>query len=102
MVVEVMVEGAEVALWGRLDARCAPEVREVLHRAIDTGRGDLIVHLDGLDIFDATGLGVIVGAHRRAARRERRLVLVGVAHRQMRLLRAARLHRLLCVEPVLC
>jgi len=96
-----MVDGVELALSGRLDGRTAAETREALHHAIDSGHGDLIAHVDRLEIFDATGLGVIVGAHRRAVNAQRRFVLVGVGARQLRLLRAARLHRLLCVEPVL-
>lgn len=94
------VHGSELTLHGRLDARSASAVREHLHRAVDAGRGDLLVHAGGLEIFDATGLGVLVGAHRRAVQRGRRLVLHGLPGRQVRLLRAARLHRTLCLAPL--
>ena len=57
--------------------------------------GDLLVHLAGAEVHDATGLGVIVGAHHRAAGPAGRLVLVDVSPRLDRLLRASRLHRVL-------
>ncbi|MGP4089873.1 hypothetical protein ACTWQJ_36350, partial [Streptomyces sp. KR55] len=45
-----------------------------------------------------TGLGVIMGAHRRAGRCGRRLVLRDVPPQMQRLLVATRLHRVLAVE----
>lgn len=58
---------AELAVGGRLDVRSAADARTVLHTALDDGQGDLVLDLAGLDSWDATGLGVIMGAHRRAA-----------------------------------
>ncbi len=100
LAIEVVRRGAEVAFAGRLDGRNAPVARAVLHSTIDEGEGDVVVHLGGLDIWDASGLGVIVGAHRRAQQAGRRLVLADVPQRQLRLLRATRLHKVLTVEPL--
>lgn len=58
---------AELAVGGRLDVRSAADARTALHTALDDGHGDLVLDLAGLDSWDATGLGVIMGAHRRAA-----------------------------------
>ena len=71
----VLRPGAEVDLVGRLDGRTAPLVRETLHACIDEGEGDLLLHIGSLEIWDAAGLGVLVGAHRRARRAGRRVVL---------------------------
>ncbi len=103
MDVEVEDGGARVALRGRLDARSVPDVRDALHRAVDRGTGDLVVDLDGLEIWDAAGLGVLLGGHRRAERRGRRLVLIRVPDGVARMLRITRLHRVLRVhgEPAL-
>ena len=98
--VEVIRRGAELAISGRLDARSAAMAREVLHAAVDTGHGDIVVHVPDLEIWDASGLGVIVGVHRRARQAGRRLVLIEVPPRQLRLFRATRLTRVLAVEPV--
>lgn len=58
---------AELVVGGRLDVRSAADARTVLHAAVDGGVGDLLLDLSELDSWDATGLGVIMGAHRRAA-----------------------------------
>jgi anti-anti-sigma factor len=97
---EVLSRGEKVVLAGRLDNRSAPVVRALLHAAIEDGEGDLLIHVGELEIWDAAGLGVLVGAHRKARRRDRRLVLTDVPPRQLRLLRATRLSRLLTVEPL--
>jgi anti-anti-sigma factor len=81
-----------------LAVRTAADARSALHSAVDGGRGDLVLDLTELDSWDATGLGVIMGAHRRAGRRDRRLVLRGVPPQMQRLLVATRLHRILVIE----
>ncbi len=94
-VVREIVPGAVVVLVGRLDVGSVGRVRDALHVAIAQGSGDLVVHLDGVEVVDASGLGVLVGAHRRARHAGRRLVLVGVPARLERLIRHTRLHRVL-------
>ncbi|CAM5581147.1 Anti-sigma factor antagonist OS=Streptomyces fumanus OX=67302 GN=GCM10018772_51480 PE=3 SV=1 [Streptomyces fumanus] len=69
---------AELVVGGRLDVRSAADARTVLHSAVDDGAGDLVLDLSELDSWDATGLGVIMGAHRRAGRCGRRLALARV------------------------
>lgn len=81
----------ELVVGGRLDVRSAADARTVLHSAVDDGVGDLVLDLSELDSWDATGLGVIMGAHRR-------LVLRGVPPQMQRLLVATRLHRILAIE----
>jgi len=93
--VDEVVAGAELVVRGRLDVASVGAVRDALHRAVDLGSDDLIVHLDDLEVHDATGLGVLLGAHRRARLAGRRLVLVGVPGRLERLIRHTRLHRVL-------
>lgn len=93
--IEVVRAGADLRIVGRLDARTAPVVRTALQAVIDDGVGDIRVRMRDLEIWDAGGLGVLVGAQRRARQCGRRLLLLEVSPRQMRLLRAIRLHRLL-------
>jgi anti-sigma B factor antagonist len=97
-VAEIRV-GQEVEVSGRLDVNSVAEVRLALHDILDRGQGDLLVHLAQAEVHDATGLGVIVGAHHRARHVGRRLVLVDVSPRLDRLLRASRLHRILARGP---
>ncbi|MFI9270375.1 STAS domain-containing protein [Kitasatospora sp. NPDC052896] len=89
---------AGLAVEGRLDVRTAADARARLHQAVDSGAGDLVLDLSGLESWDATGLGVIMGTHRRAGRLGRRLVLRDVPPQLQRLLVATRLHRILAVE----
>jgi anti-anti-sigma factor len=98
--VQVVRPGTELVLAGRLDSRTAAMARAVLRAAVEEGAGDLVVHVGELEIWDAAGLGVFVGAHRVARRAGRRLVLTEVPPRQVRLLRATRLHRVLTVRPL--
>lgn len=93
--------GSLVSVEGRLSAATVAELRAVLVTAADKGSGDLVLDLGGIEIIDASGLGVLVGAHRLAERRDRRLVLRNVPERIERLLAATRLNRILAVEPAL-
>ena len=56
-------------LRGSLDLATAPTVRAALSDAAEKGSQDLIVDLTQLEFLDSTGLGVLIGAHRRAAER---------------------------------
>ncbi len=82
-----------LTVTGRIDTRTAPDARRELHRAVDSGEGILIVDLGRCEIGDATGLGLLVEFHRRAARMGRRLHVVAVEERTRRLLRGIRLDR---------
>jgi anti-sigma B factor antagonist len=92
--------GDLVVLEGALEVSTVPDARAVLHDAVDRGVADLVVDLSGVDVIDATGLGVLVGTHRRAQRAGRRLVLRGVPARIQRLLTVTRLSRVIPCEPI--
>lgn len=87
-----------VVLSGRLDARGAGPARDALHAALSAGSGRLVVDLSGVELLDATGLGVLVGAHRRARLEGRELVLSDAPPRVARLLSLTRLDRVIAVE----
>ncbi|TNM34609.1 STAS domain-containing protein [Streptomyces sedi] len=90
-------DAAALVVGGRLDVHSAADARVALHHAVDSGEGDLVLDIAGLNAWDATGLGVIMGVHRRAGRAGRRLVLRDVPPRMWRVLVAARLHRVLTI-----
>ena len=87
--------GQVVHLAGRLDVHAAADARLALAAAVEGGSGDLVIDLALLDAVDATGLGVLVGAHRRAGRAGRTLVLRDVPEPVGRLLFLTRLDRVL-------
>jgi len=92
---------------GRLVVTTAADLRADLlgvlerHAVAPSGNGDdLVVDLSGVDAVDMVGVGLLVGVHRQAQRRGRRLVLTGVPPRVMRLLTATRLRRVLAVRDL--
>lgn len=93
-----VIDGQLVALAGRLDVQGAAVAREALHAAVASGAAELVVDLSGVELLDATGLGVLVGTHRRARGAGRRLVLRDAAPRVARLLTLTRVDRIIAVE----
>lgn len=67
---------AVVAIDGHLDVYSAPDVRTALIALINEGRYRQVVDLTAVTFVDSTGLGVIVGAAKRAVARGGRLALV--------------------------
>jgi anti-sigma B factor antagonist len=63
-------------LRGSLDLATAPTVRAALTDATDKGSKDIVVDLTGLEFLDSTGLGALIGAHRRAEERGGSLRLI--------------------------
>jgi anti-sigma B factor antagonist len=53
-------------LRGSLDVATAPSLRAALIEAANEGKHDIIVDLSHLEFLDSTGLGALIGAHRRA------------------------------------
>lgn len=93
-----VVDGQLIALAGRLDVIGASAAREALHAAVAAGSGALVVDLAGVELLDATGLGVLIGSHRRARLAGRRLVLRDAAPRVARILTLTRVDRIIAVE----
>lgn len=88
-------DGTLVVLSGRLDVHAAADVRNALHEAVDRGTGELVLDLAALESVDASGLGVLLGAHRRAQRAGRCLVLADVPDPVGRMLFMTRLDKIL-------
>jgi anti-anti-sigma factor len=90
-----MEHQTQLVLSGRLDVHAAADVRLALAAAVDAGEGELVLDLAAVEAVDATGLGVLVSAHRRAQRAGRTLVLEDVPDQVVRLLLVTRLDRIL-------
>jgi anti-sigma B factor antagonist len=50
---------------GEVDVYTAPRLRERLTELMDSGARKMIVDLGTVEFLDSTGLGVLVGAHKR-------------------------------------
>jgi anti-sigma B factor antagonist len=53
-------------LRGSFDIATSPSVRAALLEAANEGKHDIIVDLSQVEFLDSTGLGALVGGHRRA------------------------------------
>jgi anti-sigma B factor antagonist len=54
-------------LRGSLDVATSPSVRAALVEAAAEGNHHIVVDLSRLEFLDSTGLGALIGAHKRAA-----------------------------------
>lgn len=55
-----------VTLQGEVDVYTAPSLKDALVEVIESGCANVVVDLEGVDFIDSSGLGVLVGALRRA------------------------------------
>jgi len=94
------IPGQRVTITGLVDARSVAELRSALREAVEGGVGELVVDVEGLELGDATGLGALLGAHRRASRCGRSLVLESVPPTMLRVLTYTRLIRVLATRSV--
>jgi anti-sigma B factor antagonist len=74
-------------LHGTMDIATSPTVRAALVEAAEHDRHDVIVDLSNLDFLDSTGLGALIGAHKRAKEHGGRVRLVVRDGQILRLLR---------------
>ncbi|MHB8146284.1 MAG: STAS domain-containing protein [Vulcanimicrobiaceae bacterium] len=54
------------SLRGSLDLATSPSVRAALTQAAANGKHEIVVDLTQVEFLDSTGLGALIGAHRRA------------------------------------
>lgn len=64
-----------VSVRGEVDLFTAPEFKQHVSTALESGRPLVIVDLGGATFIDSSSLGVLISAHRRISRRNGRLVI---------------------------
>jgi anti-sigma B factor antagonist len=88
-------------LRGSLDLATSPTVRAALMDATDKGKRHIVVDLSQLEFLDSTGLGALIGAHRRATEHEGTFRLIVSEGPIARLLNITGLIRVLSVYHTL-
>jgi len=87
---------------GELDVATAPQLRERLTTLIDDGGATrVVVDLEDVDFVDSTGLGVLVGALRRAREGGGEVRLVCTNHRILKVFEATGLHEVFTIGATL-
>ena len=87
------------ALHGSLDIATSPTLRAALLEAADHAGHLLVVDLSQLDFLDSTGLGALIGAHKRASESDGSVRLVAKEGQILRLLRITGLLDVFQVYP---
>ena len=54
-----------IEVGGEIDVYTAPRLREAIVAAIEADHTRLIIDVEKVEFLDSTGLGVLVGAHKR-------------------------------------
>jgi len=67
---------AVIALGGEVDVYTSPRVKQEIVNLLNAGTTKLVVDLTGVEYLDSTGLGVLIGALKRARERDGDLKLV--------------------------
>jgi len=77
---------AIVDVAGEVDVFTAPKLRETIISMLTEGKDRIIVNLAAVGFMDSTGLGVLVGALKRAKERDGHLAIAGAHGTVLRVL----------------
>jgi anti-sigma B factor antagonist len=80
-------EHVVLEISGEIDVYTAPKLRERLIELVNSGQRNVVVDLGRVEFLDSTGLGVLVGAHRRLKARDGSLNLVCPHERLLKVFR---------------
>ena len=89
------------ALHGSLDIATSPGLRAALLEVAEDPGHQIVVDLSQLEFLDSTGLGALIGAHKRAGEKGGSLRLVAQEGQILRLLRITGLLDVLAVYPTI-
>ncbi len=86
-VIEQISDATIIHVRGEVDMATAPRLRQVLIDVLAASPSThLVVDLSGVEFIDSTGIGVIVGAHKRATARGGRLSAIVTTPAVLRIL----------------
>jgi anti-sigma B factor antagonist len=88
-----------VAVTGELELGTAPRLRQQVVSLIGGGRSHLVIDLSGVDFVDSVGLGVVVGALKRARTHGGDVLITGAEPRVRALFEITRLDEIIGLYP---
>jgi anti-sigma B factor antagonist len=86
-------------IGGEIDVYTAPRLRERLTEMLAAGEKHVVVDLGRVEFLDSTGLGVLVGTHRRLRASEGSLSLVCPHERLLKIFRITGLDTVFSIHP---
>lgn len=99
---EAITVGSDCALVrvaGEIDVYTASQLRETVVDLISNGVSHVIADLRAVDFLDSTGLGAIVGGHKRLRTIDGSLILAASPDRILRLFRITGLDQAFTLSP---
>ncbi len=75
---EYSEKDAEIFVSGEIDIYNAQQFKEKIYRIVENSTGDVSIDCSGLNYMDSTGLGVFVGALKKARHNERNIHIINI------------------------
>src|ERR1700712_1354945 len=76
-----------VAVGGEIDVYTAPKLRDKITELVGEGRHDLVIDMEGVDVLDSTGLGVLVGGLKKVRAHDGSMELICSQDRLLKIFR---------------
>ncbi|MCG8685901.1 MAG: STAS domain-containing protein [Desulfobacterales bacterium] len=99
---EIVNDGDQTIIKPGADvvASMAETFKGELLSAINSSQGNVVIDLDGVDMVDSVGIGVIIAAHNTLSQASRQLKVINVTKDIFGLFATMRLNRRFTVEGV--
>jgi len=78
MVEEILNDSVKIVLNGEIDIYTSNDLKEKLYSLVDTYKKDLVIDCKELNYIDSTGLGIFVGALKKAKQYEKKIIIINL------------------------
>lgn len=68
----------KVSLSGEVDIYTSQKLKDNLYRVVESNKKDLIIDCKELNYIDSTGLGIFVGALKKAKQYEKKITIINL------------------------
>lgn len=92
-------EWVVIAVSGEVDMATGPSLRDDILAAFAAGNHRIVLDLSAVTFMDSSGLGALLGSHRRARLMEGEIKLAAPSSRVQEILRLTNLDRVFDVHP---
>ncbi|AUG58928.1 STAS domain-containing protein [Acetivibrio saccincola] len=75
---EIAGDHVKVVLSGEVDIYTSQELKENLYRVVESNKKDVIIDCKELNYIDSTGLGIFVGALKKAKQYEKKIKIINL------------------------